>query len=111
MKKLNDIISEEKIDMIIMDIEGYEINAIKGATNILKKTNYFYVEYAPEQLNTFGMKKEDFIDSIKDIYTNMYILSNNNLIRYENKSWINHLENLPERRGLLLNLLFSNKII
>lgn len=112
MKKLDNIISEERIDMIIMDIEGYEINAIKGATNTLKKTNYFYVEYAPEQLNDFGMKKEDFINSIKDIYTNMYILNDNkNLIKYENKSWINHLENLPERRGLLLNLLFSNNTI
>lgn len=111
MKKLDNIITEERIDMIIMDIEGYEVNAIKGAKNVLNKTDFFYVEYAPEQLNNFGVKKENFIDSLKNIYTNMYLLQNNKLMKYENKSWVNYLENLPEKRGLLLNLLFSNKII
>ena len=111
MKKLDDVIKEEKIDMIIMDIEGYEVNAINGAAKTLRNTTNFYVEYAPEQLINFGMKKEDFINSIKDIYNNMYLLENNTLLRYENKSWINYLENLPEKRGLLLNLFFSNNII
>jgi FkbM family methyltransferase len=111
MKKLDTIITDEKIDMIIMDIEGYEINAIKGATNILNKTDYLYIEYAPEQLHEFGMKTEDFINSIKDIYSNMYLFKNKTLVKYENKSWIDHLENLPNKRGLLLNLLFTNNTI
>tara|TARA_R110002096_G_scaffold106741_5_gene234473 strand:+ start:963 stop:1781 length:819 start_codon:yes stop_codon:yes gene_type:complete len=111
MKKLDGIVSDEEIDMIIMDIEGYEVNAIQGASTVLKRTKYFYVEYAPEQLNNFGIKKEDFIESLKNIYENMYLLSNKTLVRYENKSWINHLGNLPEKRGLLLNLLFSNHLL
>ena len=111
MKKLDNLIKEERIDMIIMDIEGYEVNAIKGATHVLKKTDYLYIEYAPEQLITFGMEKADFIESIKDIYTNMYFFQNNTLERFENKSWIDYLENLPEKRGLILNLFFTNKII
>ncbi len=70
-----------------------------------------YIEYAPEQLHEYGMKTEDFINSIKDIYSNMYLLKNKTLVKYENRSWIDHLENLPKKRGLLLNLLFTNNNI
>ncbi|MGC1205841.1 MAG: FkbM family methyltransferase [Flavobacteriaceae bacterium] len=112
MKRLDDLVSEENIDMIIMDIEGYEINAIRGAFKTLKKTKYFYVEYAPEQLSEFGMSSTDFINSISDIYRNMYLIGKDNkTTKFENSSWINHLKELPQRRGLLLNLLFTNNHI
>ena len=111
MKPLDNLITEENIDMIIMDIEGYEINAIRGAINTLKNTSYLYIEYAPEQLNDFGMKKKDFIDSVREIYSHMYLFKNKELTRFENKSWVSYLENLPEKRGLLLNLFFSNHIL
>lgn len=36
VKKLDDILDQERITMIKMDIEGAEINALKGAKNIIK---------------------------------------------------------------------------
>ena len=58
------------------------------------------------------MSSTDFINSISDIYRNMYLIGKDNkTTKFENSSWINHLKELPQRRGLLLNLLFTNNHI
>ena len=47
-KKLDDYVEDlnlEKIDILKIDTEGYEINVLKGAVNNLKKIKYIYFEH------------------------------------------------------------------
>ena len=48
MVTLDGTIDLEKIDLIIMDIEGYEPQALAGASKVLDKTSMLYIEFAPE---------------------------------------------------------------
>ncbi len=42
----------ERIDLMIMDTEGFEAHAMRGGRLTLARTRYFCVEYAPEQLQS-----------------------------------------------------------
>ncbi len=48
---LDRLIKEENITLIKMDIEGSELDAIKGATKVLSKCKYLVVEYNADLLN------------------------------------------------------------
>lgn len=43
MQKLDDCISE-KVDILKLDLQGYELNALKGANNVLKNTDVILTE-------------------------------------------------------------------
>ena len=108
MTTLDEEIGGEPVDLIVMDIEGYELHAIRGASQTLAAAKYFYVEYAPDQLREFGTEPNDFIDHVSGIYDHMYIFSEPVRCFYD-KAWAEYLRNLPPRRGLLVDLLFSNQ--
>jgi len=40
----------DRIDFIWMDVQGAEIDVIRGARNALKKTRYLYTEYSNKEL-------------------------------------------------------------
>lgn len=108
MTTLDAQLRDVRVDLIVMDIEGYELHAMKGAVETLSATKYFYVEYAPEQLTEFGTSRFDFVDHISGIYEHMYILADP-LQCFYNKQWVPYLREMPQQRGLLMNLLFSNE--
>ncbi|MEY4178856.1 MAG: hypothetical protein RLY70_2430 [Planctomycetota bacterium] len=108
MTTLDAELGGERIDLMVMDIEGYELHAMKGADQTLAATKLFYVEYAPEQLAEFGTSRMDFIDHLSGIFDHMYIYGSPVQCFYD-RQWVDYLRELPERRGLLKNLLFSNE--
>lgn len=55
VKPIDQIIAEHKMyphqfHMLYMDIQGYELEALKGATDLLKSVNYVYSEVSREEL-------------------------------------------------------------
>jgi len=97
-----------EIDLLVMDVEGFEVYAIRGGARVLARTRYFYVEYAPEQLEEQGSSSAEFIHSVAENFSSMYLQVANTLQFFPAKTYVDYLTNLPQRRGLLLNLLFCN---
>ena len=58
---------KKKINLIKMDIEGSEGNAIKGSTDIIKnnKTIKLVLEYFPEALKSCGTEPKELLDLLK----------------------------------------------
>jgi FkbM family methyltransferase len=100
--------SDAAIDLLVMDTEGFEVRAMRGAAATLRKTKYFYVEYAPEQLTEQGSKPREFIEAVAEGFSSMYIPGSPTRF-FSDRSYIAYLQGLPSRKGLLLNLLFSNE--
>jgi FkbM family methyltransferase len=98
----------EMIDLMVMDVEGFEVNAMRGAPQTLAKTQRFYVEFAPEQLIEQGSTVEEFVDLAASQFVSAYVIGRT--IRYlPPGEFPAFLRGLPKRRGLLLNLLFTRE--
>jgi FkbM family methyltransferase len=97
-----------RTDLLVMDTEGFEVRAMRGATESLARTRYFYVEYAPEQLSEQGSSPKEFIDMAAAHFDSMYV-PGKEVRFFAGKTFTDYLSNLPPRRGLLLNLMFSNE--
>ncbi|MGH8208188.1 MAG: FkbM family methyltransferase [Steroidobacteraceae bacterium] len=95
-------------DLIVLDTEGFEVHAMRGAKRSLGQTRHFYVEYAPEQLIEQGSTPKEFIDLVASLFDSMY-LQEPDVKFFPSKTYVQYLNELPLRRGLLLNLLFSNE--
>jgi FkbM family methyltransferase len=95
------------IDLLVMDTEGFEVHAIRGAAQTLARTRYFYVEYSPEQLLEQGSSPKEFIELVARRFDSMY-LSSPEVRFFPSKTYVKYLQEIPWRQGLLLNLLFSD---
>ncbi len=94
------------VDLVVMDTEGFETHAMRGAVQTLRRTRYFYVEYAPEQLIEQGSSPEEFIHLAATYFESMY-LAGQPATFFPSRSYVHYLGELSSRRGLLLNLLFA----
>jgi len=98
-----------RIDLMVMDTEGFEVRALRGASATLAKTSYLYVEYAPEQLLEQGSTPGEFIDLAGERFSSMYLAGGGRPVQFfSSRAYIRYLRDLPRRRGLLLNLLLTN---
>jgi FkbM family methyltransferase len=94
-------------DLLVLDTEGFEAYAIRGGLKILAKTRYLYAEFSPEQLVEQGSTREEFIELVASRFESMY-LQGEKAEFFPSRTYVKYLTELPMRRGLLLNLLFSN---
>jgi hypothetical protein len=95
------------VDLLVMDTEGFESRAIRGAPRTLARTRYFYVEYGPEQLAEQGSSAQEFVDLVADQFESMYLPGSPTRF-FPARSYVRYLRELPHRGGLLFNLLFTN---
>jgi FkbM family methyltransferase len=106
--KLDTVLADcPPVDLLVMDTEGFEVEVMRGGAELLQRTRYLYVEYAPEQLREQGHAPADFIQQAAAHFDSMYVRGAG-VEFFPNKSFARHLAGLPHERGLLLNLLFSN---
>ena len=96
-----------RTDLMVLDTEGFEAHAMRGAARTLAQTRYFYVEYAPEQLREQGSTPEAFLDLAASHFQSMYVQGSSGRF-FPAKTYVQYLRDLPQRRGLLMNLLFCN---
>jgi FkbM family methyltransferase len=55
-----------RIDLLWADIQGCELDMLKGAANTLPKTRYLYLEYSDEELYEGQGLYQDLLDYLKD---------------------------------------------
>jgi FkbM family methyltransferase len=94
------------IDLLVMDTEGFETHVMRGAVETLARTRFLYVEYAPEQLMEQGSSPQEFLDLVSRHFDSMYLPGTPPTF-FPSRTYMRYLSELPTRRGLLLNLLFS----
>lgn len=77
-KVLDDLVTRNNIDfpdMIVMDIEGAESAALKGANACLSHARYLYIEFEPHHLtNVANVSVEDFTAAITKHFPYMRIV-------------------------------------
>jgi FkbM family methyltransferase len=96
--------SWEHIDLMVIDVEGFECEVLRGAADTLKKTRYCLIEFAPDQLQEQGEAVENFAQLCAAHFTHGYAFGRDGYARIgcDLAAWIT---GYPRRRGLLLNLL------
>ena len=95
-------------DLLVLDTEGFEAYAMRGGPQTLARTRYLYVEFSPEQLIEQGSTTGEFIELVASRFESMY-LQGEKAEFFPSRTYVKYLTELPLRRGLLLNLLFSNE--
>jgi FkbM family methyltransferase len=94
------------IDLIVMDIEGSEVKAMRGAEAVLAKTRRLYVEFAPEQLREQGSSSEEFIALAGKYFKSAYVIDGSMKFMLA-QDFSGQLLPMSARRGCLMNLLFT----
>jgi len=74
---IEDFLEKNKIDfdrikLIKIDIEGYEVLALKGATTLLSKVPYMFLEYSPSLMIKAGQDPAYFIQWLSEFGFNFY---------------------------------------
>lgn len=96
------------IDLIVIDVEGFECEVMRGAEETLKRTRYCLIEFAPEQLEEQGETVEAFAQLIGQHFSCGYAFGREGHVRIETDiaGWITRYPRTP---GLLLNLLLTGE--
>lgn len=68
MKTLDGLLSQTSgaINLLKMDIEGFEVNALLGARATLQRCKHLLIEYSPRFLKAGNQDVADFFSSIRD---------------------------------------------
>ena len=75
---LDNYLSNNKFDLVLIDIEGSEYFAMQGMADILSQTKTLIVEFLPHHItNVAGVKLTDFLDNIPGHLTKLTIPSKN----------------------------------
>lgn len=68
----------KKIKLIKIDIEGYEVFALKNARTLLEQLPYMFIEYSPGLIRQGGQDPGDFIRWLSDFGFNFYNIDGGN---------------------------------
>jgi FkbM family methyltransferase len=99
----------DSIDLIVMDTEGSEVAAMRGAQVTLAKTRSLYVEFSPEQLGEQGFSAAEFVETVEKYFKSAYVFGAPILFLGPGE-FVRHLTALQDRRSLLLNVLFTQDL-
>ncbi len=97
----------DRIDLLVMDIEGAESLAIKGMGELLQKVHCFCVEYCCDNLQRMGSSKEEFVELLRDKYQNMYLYEDR-VYSFKDGSWIDFVHNDAKQGSYVYNFFFTN---
>jgi FkbM family methyltransferase len=68
LKKMDDWLHDQnldRVDLLWLDMQGYEVNALLGATKILQKASVIYTELCKTELYAGLVTQEDYIAFLK----------------------------------------------
>jgi FkbM family methyltransferase len=99
----------DSIDLIVMDTEGSEVAAMRGAHSTLARTRNLYVEFSPGQLREQGSCAAEFAETVEKYFKSAYVFGDPILFLGPGK-FAEHLKGLQHCRSLVLNILFTQDI-
>lgn len=99
----------DRVDLIVMDTEGSEVAAMRGAASTLAKTSNFYVEFSPEQLREQGSSAIEFAESVEKYFKSAYVFGAP-IVFLGPGQFADYLKGLQHSRSLLLNILFTQDL-
>ncbi len=97
------------IDLMIMDIEGSEVAAMRGAHEALGRTRYLYVEFAPWQLREQGSSATEFLELASRYFKSAYVFGPPVSFLGPGQ-FTSYLESMQDRDGFLTNVLFTRDV-
>ena len=77
VKRLDDIINEEAIDVMKLDVEGYEPYVLQGAEKTLPKVNSLILEFSPATISESNISTTDYINMLAKYFNKCYRFSPN----------------------------------
>ena len=109
MIRLDEQLVHQKLRLIVMDIEGAEVHALRGMRGLLSNVEYLYTEFSTSYLASFGESAISFVDELLPHFNSMQVCGDSgNQIIYKDRSWADYLKNLPKHENTQINLLFTN---
>ena len=94
-----------EIDLIVMDTEGSEVAAMRGAPSTLTRTRNLYVEFSPCQLREQGSGAAEFVETVGKYFKSAYVFGDPILFLGPGR-FADYLKGLQHCRSLL-NVLFT----
>jgi FkbM family methyltransferase len=109
-RRLDSLLPEtwNPVDLVVIDVEGFECEVMRGAGETLKRTRYCLIEFAPEQLHEQGETVEAFAQLCAQHFSSGYAFGRDGCARIDTDlaGWITRY---PRKPGLLLNLLLARE--
>jgi FkbM family methyltransferase len=108
VKKLEDAVSPRKIDLIKIDVEGYELFVLRGGIKLLKHTDCIMFESSETSFNKYGYAAKDILKLFKENGFTVFRLTHNKLYKLveeydstetENMLAVKNIEGFLQRTG------------
>ena len=104
---LDEYLNGKPVDFIKMDIQGFEMTAIKGMLNTLKNNNLKMLsEFWPYGLNKAGSSVMEYFTLLKQLQFNVYLIKNNTLNELTEVQ-VKSFSDLPEH--IYMNIFVSKE--
>ena len=82
--------SNRRIKLIKIDVEGFEYTAMLGATEALKRCDYLLTEFTPDMMRKINQEPMDYINLLKDVGFNIQLIDHNGLHKPDFDTIINN---------------------
>lgn len=94
--RLDDVVKESRIRLIKLDVEGFEVQVLRGAPKTLRRTQHLLVELSPGALSHAGNTPEDVLQLAADAgLTELHEIAEPGLRRFKSRTIRNVLLSRP----------------
>jgi FkbM family methyltransferase len=70
----NNGLAEKPVEMLKIDIEGFEMAALRGAENTLRRTRFVFSEFSPAIMKSIHESPAGYVDFMKDLGYHAFII-------------------------------------
>ena len=69
-------LEKEPVELFKIDIEGFEMAALRGSVNTLQRTRYIFSEFSPSIMKTINESPVEYVNLMESLGFNGYIIDN-----------------------------------
>lgn len=84
----------QNVKFVKIDIEGYELVALRGMSSILQRCPLILAEYSPQFMRRGGLEPGDLVSLLEDRGFRPHLLSNGRLVKTDRPSLLSATHNL-----------------